>query len=85
MYLDPLAAKIRDGSDYLFVTLLPEMSHIATSSLLGYTYSHCAKRGAMYQFWLFNGIQCFFSTYTSYTHKKFISVISMCFKQATLQ
>ena len=36
------------------VTLPPEMSHIATRSLLGY--SHFPKGGAMYRFWLFNEI-----------------------------
>ena len=37
-----------------YVTFLPEMSHIATRSLFGY--SHFPKGGAIYRFWLFNEI-----------------------------
>ena len=75
----------QDGS---FVTLPPEMSRIAAWSLLGY--SQISQRGChTIDFGFSNEISFsslfYIRKYTSYTHRKFISVISKCLKQATLQ
>ena len=72
------------------VTLPLEMSRIATRSFLWDTATF-PNGGSIYRFWLFN--ETSFSSllyirkkYTWYTHtKQFISVVSQCLKQATLQ
>ena len=71
------------------VTLPPEMSRIATRSLLRYS-QWISQRGCHVSILAFqrNQFSPGFSTsekYTCYTHKTFIGVISMCLKQATLQ
>ena len=66
-----------------YVTLPPGMSHIATSSLFGY--SHFSKGGAIYRFWLFNEI-----SFSSFLHQKihllntqkvYVSLVSVQNKQ----
>ena len=75
---------------YINVTLPPEMSHIATRSLLGY--SNFPKGGVPCIDFDFSAepVSPVFSnqkTYTCHTHKRLISVInnSMYLKEATLQ
>ena len=73
------------------VTLPPEMSHIATRSLFGYSHFpkgvlHINYYISILAFQQNQFLQSFLhEKNTVVTHRKFISVISMCLKQGTLQ
>ena len=75
-----LLTRLEVGSLMSYVTFPPQMSHMATRSLFGY--SNFPKGGAVYRIWLFNGISFSSLFYIKkiqllHTQKVYVSLVSV--------